>query len=453
MLQSIIEKCLLGGRVGCGLVFLNPRQEIGDACMIEHELRRQVVTEMHLRKWPIVHPPCLIIQWVRSVLPEERDEEALHLHQQSSQADASQRPSFLEGILQDGVMFAWERQSEGSSLTLFIPNAPMDFFIEQALGQKSKTPVDWGEHFPGRVVRATRIWVANNDQEAESAVTAAGIGSDELVSCTIANRARLWSDFRIHANGYGSLVIAANETDPRDLSRSLQRLQELGNYRNRALLGLPIAQENWPKLNEIETRLQEISSHLSDPERTDDSLLMEISEIQGRLTAVATATNFRMSATAAYATLVEERLEELASSAIEGHASLADFTQRRFRPAVRTCAALSSRVETLSARAGQITSLLRTRVETRIENQNARLLRSMESSARRQLRLQELIENFSILALSYYAVGLLHYILHGVTSLSEETKNHVTATLVPIVLVIIWLSVKMVKHRFVDQSD
>tara|TARA_B110001454_G_scaffold219000_1_gene249233 strand:- start:4764 stop:5927 length:1164 start_codon:yes stop_codon:yes gene_type:complete len=376
-----------------------------------------------------------------------------HLHQLSGQVDTSLHPSFLEGVLQDGILFAWERQSEGSSLTLFIPNAPMDSFIEPTREQQWNAIVDWGEHLPGRVIRATRIWVANNDEEAERAVSAAGIGPDEMVSCTIAHRARLWSDFRIHTNGYGSLVIAANGTDPRDLSRSLQRLQELGNYRNRALLGLPIAQENWSKLNEIETRLQEISNHLSDPEQTDDSLLTEISEIQGRLTAVATATNFRMSATAAYATLVEERLEELAPGAIEGHASLVDFTQRRFRPAIRTCAALSSRIESLSARAGQITSLLRTRVETRIENQNGQLLRSMESSARRQLRLQELIENFSILALSYYAVGLLHYILNGVTSLSEETRDHATAALVPIVLLVIWLSVKTVKHRFVDRLD
>lgn len=350
-------------------------------------------------------------------------------------------------------MFTWERQSEGSSLTIFIQNATADTFINPALTPHWEAIIAWGEKFPGRIIRATRIWVANEDQEAEGIVSAAGFGSDELVSCTIARSARLWSDFKIHTNGYGSLVIAANGTDPRDLSRSLQRLQELGNYRNRALLGLPIAQQNWPKLDEIEVRLREISSHLSDPNRTDDSLLMEISEILGQLTAVATATNFRMSATAAYATLVEERLEELEPIPIEGHASLIDFTQRRFRPAMRTCAALNNRIEILSARASQINSLLRTRVETCIENQNARLLRSMDSSAKRQLRLQELIENFSILALSYYTVGLLHYLLLGLPDLSEEAKNRGTAALVPIVLLIIWLSVKTVKRRFVDWLD
>lgn len=425
--------------------------------MIEHELRRQVVTEMHLRKWPVVTPPCLVIQWLRSVSPEERDEEARHLDWQSAgslnSAGTPQRPPFCEGMLQDKIMFVWERQSEGSSLTLFIPHAPVDAFINPAMAPQWADIVEWGERFPGRVIRATRIWVAHDDQEAEAIVHATGFGADEMVSCTIGQRARLWSDFKIHANGYGALVIAANGTDPRDLSRSLQRLQELGNYRNRALLGLPIAQKSWPELDAIESRLKEISLHLSDPNRTDDSLLMEISEIQSRLTAVATATNFRMSATAAYATLVEERLEELGSQPIEGHASLADFTQRRFRPAIRTCAALNSRLDTLTARAGQINALLRTRVETRIENQNAQLLRSMDKSARRQLRLQELIENFSILALSYYAVGLLHYLLLGVPGLSEDAKHHVTAALVPVVLLVILFSVKAAKHRLVDRID
>lgn len=30
--------------------------------MIEHEHRRQVVTEMHLRKWPLLDAPCLIVR-------------------------------------------------------------------------------------------------------------------------------------------------------------------------------------------------------------------------------------------------------------------------------------------------------------------------------------------------------------------------------------------------------
>ena len=32
--------------------------------MREHELRRQVVSEMHLRRWPLLQLPVAVFQWV-----------------------------------------------------------------------------------------------------------------------------------------------------------------------------------------------------------------------------------------------------------------------------------------------------------------------------------------------------------------------------------------------------
>ncbi|OYW35106.1 MAG: hypothetical protein B7Z42_15640, partial [Brevundimonas sp. 12-68-7] len=124
---------------------------------------------------------------------------------------------------------------------------------------------------------------------------------------------------------------------------------------------------------------------------TDDDLLERLSDLSLELMSIATATGFRLGATAAYARLVEDRLSELAVVPVTGSLSLIDFTERRFLPAVRTCAAFSRRQSELSLRVSQFTSLLRTRVETRIENQNGRLLASMERSASMQLRLQQLV--------------------------------------------------------------
>lgn len=89
------------------------------------------------------------------------------------------------------------------------------------------------------------------------------------------------------------------------------------------------------------------------------------------LVSIATAVSFRLSATSGYARLVDERMQSLAVEPVAGFPSLNDFTQRRYLPAVRTCEAMSVRLEQLSARAALFTSLLRTRIETRIENQNA----------------------------------------------------------------------------------
>ena len=66
----------------------------------------------------------------------------------------------------------------------------------------------------------------------------------DMVSCHSGSGARLWSDFRIGDDGYGRLVVAAWGMKAADISRVVQRIQELGNYRNLALLGLPVAQDS-----------------------------------------------------------------------------------------------------------------------------------------------------------------------------------------------------------------
>lgn len=97
---------------------------------------------------------------------------------------------------------------------------------------------------------------------------------------------------------------------------------------------------------------------------------------------------------------------------------------------------------------GQFISLFRTRIETRIENQNARLLGSMEKSAVRQLRLQQLVEGFSVVALTYYGMSLIHCMLEGL----EDTGAHlplglIIAILTPLVALTIWLSIHRRKKQ------
>jgi uncharacterized membrane-anchored protein len=238
------------------------------------------------------------------------------------------------------------------------------------------------------------------------------------------------------------------------LSRTVQRLQELGNYRNLALLGLPVAREGWRALDRIEAMLGETNRAVARPEVTDDDLLEDVTRLSMELVAQASASDFRMSATAAYATIVEERLAELNIAAIPGQVSLADFTQRRFLPAVRTCAAHRRRAEQLSQRTSQALALLRVRIETRIENQNGLLLASMERSASRQLRLQQLVEGLSVVAVSYYALGLIAKVLEGVEELGLRIHAHVgTALLAPLVLAGVWLAIHRMKRRILGPEE
>ena len=61
------------------------------------------------------------------------------------------------------------------------------------------------------------------------------------------------------------------------------------------------------------------------------------------------------------------------------------FLDRRFSPAIATCNAVMSRIESLAQRAERANNLLRTRVDIALEAQNQSLLRSMDARARQQL--------------------------------------------------------------------
>ena len=83
------------------------------------------------------------------------------------------------------------------------------------------------------------------------------------------------------------------------------------------------------------------------------------------------------------------------------------FLDRRFSPAMATCQAVDGRIRSLAERSERASNLLRTRVEVALEAQNQQVLKSMEKRSHQQLRLQETVEGLSVVAISYYLIGIL----------------------------------------------
>lgn len=416
----------------------------------EHPRRRAVVGEMHLRRFPAFTLPAQSIQLVRLVAEDERaaEQEALS---RLPLSDTGSSPRHREGRWSTSLRGSWERHSEASTVTLMLTDAPSDWTAP--LHDTVRGALDWAEALPGGVIRATHMIVVDTEEEAAGPVATSGFRASQLISCHVAGGARIWSDFRIHDDGYGRIVVAANGLAPADLARCIQRLQELGNYRNLALIGLPVAQEAWGRLDAIERRLGAAGHALTERKQRDDDLLAALTTETERLLSLGTECNFRMSATAAYAEIVADRLTELEVRRIEGFPSLADFTGRRFNPAIRTCATFSRRLDALSIRAAQFTALLRTRIETNIENQNGRLLASLDESARMQLRLQHLVEGLSAVAISYYLLGLLGYPVKAL----EKAHLGPSSTLLlgmasPAIAVIVFLALRAMKKRLFHDS-
>ena len=419
----------------------------------EHPWRREIVGEMHLRRLPPFTVPAQIFQLVRLVATPDRIAELASIETLPGQGPST-GARHREGRWSSDVRASWERHSEASTVTVTLTGsaATSEGWIrpDSSDGAEAFT---WAEALPGGVVRATRLVVVADDEAARRFVEEAEFKASDLISCRVAGGARIWSDFRIHDDGYGRLVVAANGLPTAELASCVQRLQELGNYRNLALVGLPVARAVWPRLDDIEQILGETGRKMLDGHQRDDDLLLALSRQTEQLVSIAAETDFRMSATAAYAVIVAERLEELQVQPISGFQSLADFTSRRFNPAVRTCAALTQRLALLNGRASQFTNLLRTRIETHIENQNGRLLASMDRSTRMQLRLQHLVEGLSAVAISYYLLGLVSYPLKA----AEHVWPYLSPTSIlgiaaPLIVLAVWTILQTKRRRLFNDD-
>lgn len=416
----------------------------GGVTLTSHPLRLQLVDEMHMRRMPPLAPPICMTQVLRMVAADQREAERAHILAMPgvSPGMVVARPRDAHAQAAGGVEITWERHSEASTTTVIAPSAP-----DAPFACAAADALAWVEAAPGEVLRATRIAVVAEEAAAERLIPSLAFHTADLVSCRIGD-IRIWSDFQLGADGYGRLLVAAGDVAPADLGRLIQRIQEQGNYRNLALLGLPLAQAEGTRLIRLEQQLGAITSEVAERSgRTEAALLDDLCTLSAQAAAMSTATGFRMSATQAYAQIVHDRLSSLRCTAIPGFQTLEDFTDRRMLPAIRTCASFAQRLEALSVRIERTTSLLRTRVDLAMQTTNVELLRSMDANAARQLKLQYLVEGLSVIAVSYYAFALLAELFPIVGRWSGLPEERLRAILVLPVIVLVFLFLRSRSRR------
>ena len=410
----------------------------------DHPLRAALSEEMHIRRLPRFAAPCRLVQIV-TLLGEATDCAARdHIATLAATARVVVPLSTKYAVLAlDDITLVWERHTEFASYTLIRPGAV-------------STPFDPGRFepvidtlyagMPGEIVRATQIMLADRataDPTPDEIDT--WFDSEATIVCDVADgAARIVSDFRLKPDGHGRLLVIDRDLAGDEPSQLVMRLQELGNYRNVALLGLPLAQRLTPSVTALEARLAELTHAVSERTSEDDRLLDELTFLSAELARLVAETRYRMTATRAYAQLSGERLASLRIGPVRGHQTLADFTERRLMPAVRTCDSFSARLEDLSRRAAFTSALLRTRIDIALARQNRDLLASMDRRTQLQLRLQQTVEGLSVVAISYYLVSLTGYVMAPVTGLSHEI---VAAVAVPIVVCAVAFSLWRLRKR------
>jgi uncharacterized membrane-anchored protein len=424
-----------------------PPSDVSALPLVDHPLRRALTEELHLRRFPVFTAPARLLQIVMLSGEGNFAADRSAAEQLCARFGISPSPGKHFACALGSLQFIWERHTEFTSYSFLKPD-PVDLLFKDNL--IAHLPPDWLPTVPGKVLRATQIAVLDRLAPEPSDEDITGVfARPDLVSCTVASGgARIWSDFRVHPDGLGRLLIHNRSLLPSDLTRVVQQLQELGNYRNMVLLGLPDAQRLAPDLSELQTRLGNLTDEIASTQGDDDRLLGDLSTLSAELARLTAQTSYRMSATQAYAELASDRLRSLGSERVAGYPTLSDFVERRLVPAVRTCLSFTRRLDDLSNRTAWASSLLRTRVETTLEHQSRDLLESMNHRTDLQLRLQQTVEGLSVVAITYYAIGLVSYLAKALEAFAPRVDALLlTAAAVPIVLLAVGFVLKRTKRR------
>jgi uncharacterized membrane-anchored protein len=240
---------------------------------------------------------------------------------------------------------------------------------------------------------------------------------------------------------------------PRQAGRLVQRLFEIEAYRMMALLALPIARRQAPRILAIESSLASLTDAIAHNGDRDEALLGELTRLAAEVESGLAASQFRFGASRAYSDLVRTRIAELREHRIASMQTIEEFMARRLTPAMATCSSVSQRMRDVAERVARASALLSTRVDIARQRQNQALLASMERRAGLQLRLQQTVEGLSVAAITYYVVGLIAYLakaLHGAgLAVSPEL---VTGGSIPVVLALVALALRRIHRNIVGHE-
>ena len=418
-----------------------------------HPLRNDLYNELHSRPFQVLPTPARVTQMAVLTTPEQREQQFRHL-QELHRLMGHPVPEKEVGCFEHtfgSLRVRREMHMEFASYTFINLDASDETpFTETGI---TPLPAGWLEQLTGTVIAAFHLEVrpAADGTEGDLDYVRKHFEGMRLVgSSPQEGAARVWGTFRLHSDGFGRFMVMNHHMSDSQLGRLTQRLMEIETYRLMSLLALPVAREITPSLNDMDEKLAVITRSLAENETVDEEkLLAQLTNIAARIEAFRAHSTFRFSATRAYHQLVLTRLEELREDELSGHLTLTEFMTRRLTPAVKTCEAVSERLEDLSRRIDRASDMM----ELAIQSQNQQLLSSMDRRSKIQLMMQHTVEGFSVVAITYYLIGLLKFGLDSVYEAGVAfNKTLVLGIAIPVVMTLVFLGVRVVHHHFIKMA-
>ncbi|WP_291310290.1 DUF3422 domain-containing protein, partial [Devosia sp. 66-14] len=370
------------------------------------------------------------------------DLRALHAQMAAVAGVVEEGPAWARQLAfgRDGRQVTWELHNEFATMTW---SGPADDWDARPAG------IGLELHDKLLLVFATRIDVMPTETIAEAAL--AGFNPLSLCYSSIFDDgAQAATDFHLDEDGFTRFEVAAGRSGALRIGVIVRRLLEIETYRTMALIGLPLARETGGRVSNYEQQLAGIMQRVGEGGDTaeDHQLSLEaLHKLSVDISRTVEETSFRFAATQAYGDVLAERLTRLREHAIGEFTTIERFLNNRVQPALATCKAMEKRLSALTDKVRRSIELLDARITLSIQTQNRSVLDAISQTGRSQYRLQLTVEGLSIIAISYYALGILGYIFEGLHEVLPFTKGEMLAVSAPVVVLLVFVGIRRLRSR------
>ncbi len=421
---------------------------MGDTDMREHELRYKIDAEIHSRPPLSIPTPGRILHfaWLtgfrKKVNPGAAVKKALRLLDKGLSTFES--PQII--VETDNLKIKWEQHSEFASFTLVLLNESED---GKKLANRITEILDTHK---GKRLIACQLYVIGGIQALPENTIRELVGFNQSAGAIIGgDTGKVWTDFRIDMDGFSKIVLWLDSVVPSRAGRITQRLLEIETYRMMAMLGFPVARKAHGILSEIEGRFSTIIHDVSLQDMELESLkhwFEKLQAVSSEVSRLIDQTEYRLSATHAYSAIVQQRLQDLREESMEGKTRLSVFLERRMGPAMATCESLRRRQDKLLARIDSASAMFQGHMEIAMGLQNNAILKTIKTNAEQQVKLQHTVEGLSVVAISYYLLGIISLLLKGGEKAGLFSGWEILAAiLAPPAIAAVWLFLRRLKNK------
>lgn len=419
----------------------------------DHPLRYAMANELHARPFPTVTVPSrvayLTIKPAQNAAGRDREEDRgllINLLDRFGAQHPQPGATHYSGKLGKHTL-KWESHTEFVTYTILAEGS---FDIAFDKHTFSAFPEDWLAACSSTRLTSAIIQI-EVDSDDESILKKSNdwfVPESLAISRVHDNKAVIAGDFRIDSSGHMRFAVFTQPaTRERLIGRIVQQLCEIETYKTTSMLGLQSARDFGQRMSVIDNTLTSLLSDMVGPINKPEAVLQSLLKVSAEIENIVAQSSFRFGATAAYESIVDQRIGVLREHRFQERQTFGEFMMRRFNPAMRTVKSTQDRLSQMSERAQRASDLLRTRVDVERSAQNQELLTSMDRRSDLQLRLQRTVEGLSVVAISYYAVNLVLNIVSPLGVIFGLSKIMMACLATPLVLLGVWWLIKRINKE------